>query len=706
MAKPFGAEGAPEGEGSGRDERPSPANDTAPLDMFVRLAREGGSEMPAAYGGIYGSLAGAAPRADREEAPEASNVPPDGADPAATDGDERRSVDAATLSGAERELFGSVAGDGAGEAEAARGDAAGGHEEPGGGDPPALLDAEPGAPLPPRSADDGPPSALPAPRTRSEPSFLPPVPPVAPRGGGLAPNRRRRARLALLRGAYAPLQPAPRSGGASAFRALVQLVLMVAVLTAGYLATQRLIDARPERPARERPPTVLAIETIEARLADNRPTLRLFGEVEAGRAIDLRAPAAGTIETVRDGLRPGIRVEEGEELLRIDDLDARSALSEARANLAQALGQIGETEARIGAEEAQLAAAEEQATLAREDLERIDRLVERGTVPASQRDQRRITLSQAEQGAITRQANLDVQRAQLETQRGQIERLELRVEQAERAVAETAVEAPFAGILRSTVAEVGREVTPGETLVALYDDNALEARFVLTDAQYGRLATDSAPLIGRPVALSWTVGGTRYDYAGTIERIGAEIASERGGVEVYADFDARSDSGLRPGAFIEIEVPDRTFEGTFRLPETALYDERDVYVNVDGTLERRGVRRLAFAGEDVVVAADGDTPLVEGEQVMTTRISRVDAGLRVREAGETAPSESQPAAPNADREAMLERVAAANDMTVEELRAMPPDERRTLVRAFRRENGGGRRPRGARGAARSLGAGG
>ena len=687
MSKPIGAEDE-DGPGDRRA-----ANDAGPTDMFTRLARQGEAEMPPAYGGFGGSYGGFGPETPQGagglDAVEAASRSPGDDSPAGVVGRDE-------LAAAERELFGNGAREPASDgAEDVSPEAGASHADLGdgsGGEPPSLPRARRG---------DGP---------SDVPAVLPAMsPPVRRRMNGVAVRRRRKARLALLRHADVAVEAQRPAGAAGVVRALVQLVLMVAVLTVGYLATQRLIDARPERTPRDRPPTVIAIETVEARLADNRPTLRLFGEVVAGRAIDVRAPAAGTVESVREGLRPGARVADGEELLRLDDFDARTALAEARANLTQALGQIAETEARIGAEEAQLAAAEEQADLAREDLARIDRLVERGTVPAAQRDQRRIALSQAEQGVITRRANLDVQRAQLQTQRGGVERLELRVEQAERAVADTVVTSPFAGIVRSTVAEAGREVTPGETLVSLYDDGALEARFVLTDAQYGRLTTDASPIVGRPVEVSWTVGGARYEFPGEIARIGAEVASERGGVEIYATLETNGGDALRPGAFIEISVPDRTFERSFRLPETALYDERDVYVNVDGTLERRGVRRLAFAGEDVVLAPDGTDGLREGEWVMTTRISRVDAGLRVRESGVEAPGGAGPVPGPAEgspgRAELLERVARANDMTPDELRAMPAERRRELVRAFRRENGGSG-PRGTRGAARALGAGG
>ena len=493
---------------------------------------------------------------------------------------------------------------------------------------------------------------------------------------------KRQARLDMLRPVES--QPALRSVAANVVRAIVQVALMLAVLVGAFLVMQRMIAAEPERERRPRPETVYTIETVPAVLASNRPTLNIYGEIVAGRTIDLRAPAAGEIVRVADDLRPGMRVEEGEELAAIDDFDARASVTEARAALAQARGQMSETEARIAAEEAQIAATEDQLALTREDFARTEQLVERGTLPAAQLETKRLALSQSEQAVTTRRSNLAVQRAQLDTQASQIERLELSVERAERALADTVMTAPFSGIVRTADAEVGRTVAPSDVVVSLYDDRSLEARFVLTDQQYGRLATDRDPLIGRPATVTWTVGGEPYAFDARVDRLGADIATERGGVELFAAVEPNDSAvTLRPGAFVEISLPDRTFEETFRLPETALYDERDVYVDANGVLEQRGVVRLAYDGEDVIVRPTAEAGLREGERVMATRISRVDAGLRVRERGSERPSPPE----GGGREELLARVAEANAMSVDDLRAMPRDERRALVRAYREENG-------------------
>ncbi len=198
--------------------------------------------------------------------------------------------------------------------------------------------------------------------------------------------------------------------------------------------------------------------------------------------------------------------------------------------------------------------------------------------------------------------------------------------QAERNLKDTRLTAPFSGIVQSETAEIGRMVNSNDVVLSLYADRDLEARFTLTDAQYGRVATDNDPLIGRRIEAVWTVGGVDYSYSGQVVRIAAEIVSDRGGVEIYARLDqSNGPVQLRPGAFLEISVPDREYTGAARLPETALYDSDQVYLVIDGALQSRKVRVAAYDGNDIIITGG----LEAGDQVMTTRLSKVSNGLPV-----------------------------------------------------------------------------
>jgi RND family efflux transporter MFP subunit len=411
-------------------------------------------------------------------------------------------------------------------------------------------------------------------------------------------------------------------------RVPVQFVLMVAILAGAYVTMNRIIATRPEPVQRPARPTVYVVEATTARMADNHPVLTLYGEVQAAHTVELRPLVSGEIVYVDPGLKAGERVEKGDRLIGIDPFNYRGALSQANANLAQARASLTETEANIKSEQDQLREAQVQLDLARKDIARAESLVDSGTMTQKQVEDRRLILSQREQAVSQRRNNLIIDNARREQQQANIDSLTWKVEEAERNLQNVALKAPFSGIISSENVEAGRYVGVSDVVATLYDDESLEARFTLTDAQYGRIAADTEPLIGRTVTVRWVVGAQSYRYDAVIDRIAAEIASRRGGIEVVARIDpSAAPVRLRPGAFVELDVPDRSYGNSFRIPETALYDGQTVFVIEDGLLSRRPVDVAAYDGDDAILTGG----IADGETVLTTHLTQADDGVRVRQ---------------------------------------------------------------------------
>lgn len=432
--------------------------------------------------------------------------------------------------------------------------------------------------------------------------------------------------------------PAKSAPARSKFlRPLAQFALMALVLAGAWLAMERLAASRPERSPRPFTPLVYTVETAIAERADNRPVIRLYGQVDTGRNVDLRTAASGDVVEIHPDLVAGRRVSQGTVLLRVDPFAYEGALVEARANLASVRAAIAEIDARLAAEREQLEAADAQMEFARADLERALSLAGSGALTDKELDDRRLILSQREQASSQRRNNILIAEAQRTQQEANAERLDWKIREAERKLADTALIAPFDGIISEEAVETGRSVNANEVVASIYDDTALDVKFTLTNAQYGRMATDADPLVGRKVEITWSVGGTEYTWPATIDRIGARVTAERGGVEVFARIGkAGNPVQLRPGAFVSLTVPDRIWPDTFRLPETAVRNADHVFLVVDGKLERRDVRLIAWDGENAIV--DGD--LKNGDTVLATRLTEASEGVSVREpTGQDAPAD-------------------------------------------------------------------
>jgi RND family efflux transporter MFP subunit len=218
------------------------------------------------------------------------------------------------------------------------------------------------------------------------------------------------------------LDPAQREGGGTRRRRYVYIaiaVVLVLLIAGGVLMSQG------------RPVPVEAAEVqAPAALAGGIAVLDATGYVTARREATVSFKVTGKLADVL--IEEGDRVEQGQKLATLDDIDQRTQL-----RLAQA---------RLDAMQAQLGQLEAEAEQAQRDLKRQQDL-----------NERKLTPIQTLEDARTRAASLA---AQLLAQRRQID-----VAAAERQVAQvdldnTVIHAPFTGVVVAVSAQPGEIVSP------------------------------------------------------------------------------------------------------------------------------------------------------------------------------------------------------------------------------------------------------
>jgi len=335
-------------------------------------------------------------------------------------------------------------------------------------------------------------------------------------------------------------------------------------------------------------------------------------------------------EVIKTGaqLREGGVVKKGDVLLRIDPFQYEGRLIEAQAKLAEARAKSREIEATIESEQDALKRSRDQLVIAKRDLERAVPLAAKGTISKKVADDRRMIVSEREQSLDQRANNLDIQQARAAQARAVILQLQWGVRLAKRNLEDTVLEAPFGAYVMNVGAELGRIVSANDPVATLLDANWIEVRFTLSDRQYGRIVSSDQTLIGREVKVLWHVGDKPVEYEARIERVGAEIAAEKGGVEIYARLkDPNLPTPIRPGAFVEVRVPDRTYKSVTALPQTSLYGGKLVYVIVEGRLKARKVDLIGATGSQILVRGQ----ISKGDKVITTRLTAAQDGVRVEE---------------------------------------------------------------------------
>lgn len=415
--------------------------------------------------------------------------------------------------------------------------------------------------------------------------------------------------------------------------AVVKTVLPVIILAAGVGIYMSFVNSRPEVPKRPAREEVWTVETVKAAFARHQPTIRLYGETQSGRDVALRTLVSGEIVEVAPDLKVGALVEAGTPLVRIDSFDYSGKLIEARANLAEAEARLREIEAGLVAERDALEGAREQLDIGVRDLERAEQLVQRRSLSERSVDDRRLVLSQREQAVQQRINNVAMQEARADQQRAAIERLQRQVVEAQRALKNTTLVAPFTGYVSELNAQVGRVVGSNDAVVTLIDRGEIEVAFTLSDRQFGRIVGAEGTIVGRPVTVNWWVGDDPVVFEGHVARLAPQIRAASGGVRVFATLDGDSHRDvIRPGAFVEVLVPDRVYDSVVNLPETAIYPDNTIFVIEEERMVPRVIEIVGFDGANVLVRGD----VAEGDSILITKIAVAGEGVKVRDASEPA----------------------------------------------------------------------
>lgn len=410
-------------------------------------------------------------------------------------------------------------------------------------------------------------------------------------------------------------------------RSIVKTALPVLVLAIGIGGYVYLAETRPLPQPGAVESQVWPVAATTVVLADHQPVLRLYGEIVAGREADIRAAVAGEVADVGSGFRDGAAVDEGALLVAVDPFDSLSELAERRAQLDEAVARLVELEARRDMEAAALEHDREILALVERDVERRESLSARGAVSDQALDDVRRELFTTRQAVSMRESNLAAEEARIAQQRAAIVRLDVAVQRAERDYERTRIVAPFAGLLDDTAAELGQRLSVNEAVARLIDPTRLEVRFQVAEMQFGRLLADAEGLIGSEATVVWQVGDATLTVPAAIERLDASVRPESGGVTVYGRLEGLGpETSLRPGAFVEVQMPDRIYRDVARLPAAALLDGGLVYViGRDDRIELRSVTVAAAVDGAVLVSAG----LRSGERVVASRFTEIAPGALV-----------------------------------------------------------------------------
>ncbi len=410
------------------------------------------------------------------------------------------------------------------------------------------------------------------------------------------------------------------------FGTSLKILLPLIILLAGGAGFYLLVITKPVIEPEIVQERVWTVAAIPAKIEDQSLDLALFGSLVAARDVEMRSLVAGEVIEVGENFREGSIVEKGELLIGVDPFEFQARLDENKAQLLEAKSRLSELNATQKSEQAALSRDREVLEREVRNVARSESLSTRGNISEKALDDAKSTLSRQKQTVELREAQLDILNAKIGQQQAVIERLEVGIRRAERDLKNTRLLAPFKGYVAEVSAEFGKNIDARDKIARIIDASQLEARFLLSDSQYGRLVGDSAGIIGRPVTVKWQSGTTDLSFQGNVSRLSSEIDSNTGGVEVYAVLETNENINvLRPGAFVEVILSGNSYENVVKLPEYSVFDGEVVYVVREGRLQSRQVDVVAQNGSELFVRGD----LNQDDMIVTTRFPEIGPNLKV-----------------------------------------------------------------------------
>jgi RND family efflux transporter MFP subunit len=370
-------------------------------------------------------------------------------------------------------------------------------------------------------------------------------------------------------------------------------------------------DSKPAAATGPAPVEITAEPAVEDRIGR---MLRVTGTLTADEEAEVAAETTGRV--VGTPVERGSRVSEGSPLIALSPTEAQAAASDAEASVAQ-------LEARLAIEPGEafsldnvpeVAAAKATRELAEAEFGRIRSLLEQRVVSQAEFDQRRTQVeATANQYRAARNA--------AQQQYRMLEGAKARLTAARKALADTVVRAPFAGLVVERKVSIGDFVTRGTKIATVVKVAPLRVELTVPEQSAGLVRA------GGSMRLQVDASPGRY-FDGQVRFVSPAFRPDQRALTVEAVV-PNDDGALKPGMFASAEILLPADAPSVVVPSAAVVTEAGVshvFVVRDATVEQRMITTGATVGERTEVRQG----VAAGENVATSGLGALSDGARVR----------------------------------------------------------------------------
>jgi multidrug efflux pump subunit AcrA (membrane-fusion protein) len=386
-------------------------------------------------------------------------------------------------------------------------------------------------------------------------------------------------------------------------------IIIIACAVAAFL----FLGTKPVVPKLKIQKKGISVDAIKVKKIDTVVKMDLWGEVRNRRNISVKAEVEGIVVKVNSHLRPGFKVNKGDVLLNLDTERIQQRLLQEISLEIASQASLQELTIELSNLQKELKLSAASVGLVKEDLARHETLEKANNTS-------KLTLSSFRQALIRSQVShqqlasrFNLLPAKIKAAKAHVKNIQAAISLLKRDISDSAVKAPFSGVIHGDVVSAGDYLKKGDSVCRLIDPLWHEVWVNVGSVEKKKLGTVRSILFS---------GVTQKDFrfSGVLEK---EIQSEA----LIFEIKGRE---MKAGELVEVEVIGKELKEIIRLPESALrHDGESVYLIVDGKLKVQTIScEMITEGYAYCVAG-----LDVGDEVVITRLRDLGEGSAVLVSG-------------------------------------------------------------------------
>lgn len=369
--------------------------------------------------------------------------------------------------------------------------------------------------------------------------------------------------------------------------------------------------------------TAIPVSSIKALRENLTPEIITFGRVENPNTTTMTASTLSYVEHVHT--HEGQYVKKGDVLVSMDTRDAESIVSQAQALLMNNNASLEKLKARQSAERKNYKSQVELLELTKAKETRYEALFKKDQISITTLEElkkQRITQSMA---VNNMRLKIEIQAAELASEEMALKSVANQLGQAQLNLDRLSIKAPFEGYITSLNAAKGQRKKAGESILTVYDKDALQIRASVSSDVADRIAI----AIKNKIFINGEISVADELIEMELINMSAAVQSGRAGTDLLFSLPPHSRIVLGRALEVKIKLPEKT--DVIAIPLQSVYADKHIYTVADGLLkaidiQRIGTRETLDGTFELLIKSD---ELENGMPIVISTLNRASSGTKV-----------------------------------------------------------------------------